>query len=122
MEKSSPKPTKEHISLIFDSLVDIIKYPRTTLDNNAYFYHTTYRNEFIVYIYIFKLLINDNDYLKEKYDKYKEKYPEKKSIDFNKITNLNPKDELDLLYIVKEKTLSGSYRLNVDCLGKDIFP
>ena len=114
MEKSSPKTTKEHISLIFDSLVDIIKYPRTTLDNNAYFYHTTYRNEFIVYIYIFKLLINDNDYLKEKYDKYKEKYPEKKSIDFNKITNLNPKDELDLLYIVKERTLSGSYRLNVD--------
>jgi hypothetical protein len=114
MEKSSPKTTKEHISLIFDSLVDIIKYPKTTLDNNAYFYHTLYRSEFIVYIYIFKLLINENDYLKDKYEIYKKKYPDKKSIDFNKITNLKPKDELDLLYIVKDKMLNHSYRLSIE--------
>ncbi len=114
MEKSSPKTTKEHISLIFDSLVDIIKYPKTTLDNNAYFYHTLYRSEFIVYIYIFKLLINENDYLKDKYEIYKKKYPDKKSIDFNKITNLKPKDELDLLYTVKDKMLNNSYRLSIE--------
>jgi hypothetical protein len=114
MEKSGPKTTKEHISLIFDSIIDIIKYPKTPLDNNAYFYHTLYRNEFIIYIYIFKLLINDNDYLKQKYLIYKNKYHDKKSITFSKITNLEVKDELELLYLIKEKTLSGSYKIDTE--------
>ena len=87
MEKSGPKTTKEHISLIFDSIIDIIKYPKTPLDNNAYFYHTLYRNEFIIYIYIFKLFINDNDYLKQKYLIYKNKYHEKIWIESERLSD-----------------------------------
>lgn len=113
MEKSSIKTTKEHISIIFDSLIDMIRFPKTPLDNNAYFYHTSYRQEFIVYIYIFKLLINDNDYLEQKYLKYKEKYPNFKT-NFAKITNIESKDELDLLLEVKNKTLNMSYKLDID--------
>ncbi len=114
MVKSSTKTTKEHISVIFDALIDIIKYPNTILENNPYFYHPLYRKEFIIYIYIFKMLINDDDYLQQKYITFQKKYPDKKPMDFKKVTNLDTNDELDLLLQVKEKTLNGSYKLDTD--------
>lgn len=104
--------TKDQISLIINSFIEMLKNPKMSVNNNAYFYHPSEKHKFIIYIYIFKLLINDIDYLETKYNKYLEKY--NKKIDFNleQITNIKASNELELLSILKEKFMLNNYTYN----------
>ena len=52
------KKNKEKVSLIINSLIDMLKNPDTIVNSSAYFYRNNEKNTFIVYLYIFKLLIN----------------------------------------------------------------
>ena len=65
---------KEDVSLIINALIEMIKNPNLPIINNAYFYHPKARNNFIIYLYIFKLKINSKDYLQRKYNEYLQKY------------------------------------------------
>ena len=66
---------KEKVSLIINSIIDMIKNPELIINNFAYFYRHNEKNTFIVYIYLFKLLINTDEYLEHKYNKYIKRFP-----------------------------------------------
>lgn len=105
---------KEQISLIITSLIDIIKNPNLPINNSAYFYHQEARKNFIIYLYIYKLLINDIDYIELKYKKYLSTYDSKLKFNLSSITNIESQDELELLKILKEKFSIIDYEYNVE--------
>lgn len=45
--------TKDQISLSINALIEMIKNPKMSINNNAYFYHPSEKNNFLIYIYIF---------------------------------------------------------------------
>ena len=67
LDNATMKKTKEKVSFIINSLIEMIKNPNLPVNNSAYFYRTTEKNNFIIHIYLFKLLINEPDYLEMKY-------------------------------------------------------
>lgn len=102
-EVSLIKKTKEQVSLIINSLIEMIKNPTLPVSNSAYFYRHTEKNTFIIYIYLFKLLINDNDYLEMKYNAYISRFDKKAPCNLKHISNIKAENELDLMYKIKEK-------------------
>ncbi len=104
--------TKDQISLSINALIEMIKNPKMSINNNAYFYHPSEKNNFLIYIYIFKLLINDIDYLELKYNKYLEKYNSNLKFNLNQITNIKATNELELLSIIKDKFILNDYSYN----------
>lgn len=104
--------TKEHISLIINSLIEMIKNPKLLVDNNAFFYHPNAKKNFYIYIYLFKLLINEKDYIETKYNKYLDKFNEPSSFDTSGITNIKSSNEFDLLITIKHKLELNDYYYN----------
>ena len=94
---------KEDVSLIINALIEMIKNPNLPIINNAYFYHPKARNNFIIYLYIFKLKINSKDYLQRKYNEYLQKYDKNNFLNLKRISNIECENELDLLLKVKER-------------------
>lgn len=101
--------TKEQISRVITSLIETIKNPELSVSNNAYFYQPSERNIFLIYIYIFKLLINDNDYIEMKYNKYLSRFYRVKPYDPVKITNIKCNDILELILSIKEKLYENEF-------------
>ena len=76
------KKNKEKVSLIINSLIDMMKNPELIVNSTAYFYRQIEKNTFLIYIYIFKLLINTEDYLDHKYNRYIKRFPKENSQPF----------------------------------------
>ena len=111
-ELNKIKDTKEQISMIINSIIDMIKNPNVPMSNSAYFYHSNEKHNFIVYLYLFKLLINDNDYLELKYNVYLKKFNTAACYSLLSVTNIECKSELELLFKIKEKLLHIEYYFN----------
>lgn len=111
-ESTLIKKNKEKVSLIINSIIEMIKNPDQPVKKSAYFYRIPERNSFIIYLYLFKLLINDNDYLEEKYNNYLTRFISKKNYDTEKISNISAPNELSLLYKIKEKISLLEYTYN----------
>lgn len=94
---------KYHVSLIINSLIDMIKNPNLLVSNNSYYYHKKERNIFIVYLYCYKLLFNNDDYIEDKYNKYINQFNKNISFDLSKVTNIDCENPLNLLLIIKQK-------------------
>ena len=94
---------KIQISTMIDSLVDIIKRPNELLENSPYYYHEEERNKFILYLYIYKILLNNDDYICDKYYMYKEHIRNRADNDISEKSNINCNDELDLLINIKHR-------------------
>lgn len=100
---------KEQISLIISSLIEMIKHPNLPVNNSAYFYHETAKKNFIVYLYLYKLLINDIDYIDLKYKMYIAKQKSQLPFALSSITNLGCENEMDLLNQLKTKLAISEY-------------
>lgn len=101
---------KIQINMIIDSLVELIKNPSKLIKKISFITHDEERKEFLIYTYLFKLIINDNDYLSQKYYTYLNKYPNIKPINLENITNIKANNDLELLLTIKEKVLSMPYK------------
>lgn len=108
------KKNKEKVSLIINSLIDMLKNPDTIVNSSAYFYRNNEKNTFIVYLYIFKLLINNEEYLEHKYNRYTKRFPTSIPYNLYYVTNINADNELDLLFKIKDKIKFLNYYYNAD--------
>ena len=105
---------KEKVSLIINSIIDMIKNPELLINNFAYFYRHNEKNTFIVYIYLFKLLINTDEYLEHKYNKYIKRFPALSPYNLYLISNIDAANSLDLLLKIKERIKYLNYYYNVE--------
>ena len=105
---------KEKVSLIINSIIDMIKNPELIINNFAYFYRHNEKNTFIVYIYLFKLLINTDEYLEHKYNKYIKRFPVLSPYNLYLISNIDATNSLDLLLKIKERIKHLNYYYNVE--------
>ncbi len=105
------KKTREQISLVINYLVDMIKAPNLVVNKSEYFYRHNERNLFVIYLYLFKLIINDKEYITKKYNNYNKRFINRTSYNTSNITNIETTNELQLLLIIKEKisTLEFTY-------------
>lgn len=108
------KSTKNQIALIIDSLVSCVLNPDTKTEKLAYYHHSSERQNFIVYLYLFKLLINDNEYLKDKYNNYLSNKEVSNKKNLNVITNINEENELDLILSIKNKLYNEPYYYDLE--------
>lgn len=114
MHMKNHTSTKEQISLIISSLIEMIKHPNLPVNNSAYFYHETAKKNFIIYLYIYKLLINDIDYIELKYKTYLDKQESKLPFTLSSITNFSCQNEMELLNQVKTKLAISEYTYEPD--------
>lgn len=112
LDNATMKKTKEKVSFIINSLIEMIKNPNLPVNNSAYFYRTTEKNNFIIHIYLFKLLINEPDYLEMKYKNYMSRFTIENHYNLSNITNIEAETELDLLFIIREKISYLDYTYN----------
>ena len=105
---------KEKVALIINSIIDMIKNPELIINSSAYFYRHNEKNTFIVYIYLFKLLINTDEYLEHKYNKYIKRFPVLSPYNLYLISNIDATDSLDLLLKIKERIKYLNYYYNVE--------
>ena len=104
------------ISLIIDSLIKMINNKDLLIDNTEYYYHNNARNNFLYSIYILKLIINSNEYLKDKYNEYLNRIKEKinkhtniKEISIKRVSNIKIFNVLDLLIYIREQVIGKGY-------------
>lgn len=102
-EVTQLKKTKEKVSLIINSIIEMIKNSKLPINTSAYFYRIQEKNNFIIYLYLFKLLINSKDYLEMKYLNYFNRFQVEKHCSLERITNIQANNELDLLYKIKDR-------------------
>jgi len=111
---------KEQVSLIINSLIETIRNPHLPVNNSSYFYHPKEKKIYLIFLYLFKLLINDKDYLEIKYKKYQEEYPSALNFDLLRISNIECKDTFDLLCKIKEKQILNEFNYDEEA-NKIIF-
>jgi len=97
--------TKEQVSLIIDSIIELIKNPKKKISECTYFYHEEEKKTFKVFLNLFKIIVNDQTYLTNKYEKQQRNleaysYP---------ITNIPYEDYLELILALKQKLLTTDY-------------
>lgn len=104
------------ISLIIDSLIKMITNKDILIDNTEYYFHNNARNNFLYSLYIFKLIINSNEYLTDKYNEYLTRIKDKvnkntnlKEISIKKISNIKIFNVIDLLIYVREQVINKGY-------------
>lgn len=105
---------KDKVSLIINSIIEMIKNPDTIVNSMAYFYRPNEKNTFIIYLYIFKLLINTDDYLEHKYNRYIKRFSKEIPYNLLFISNIDSNSELDLLFKIKEKAKYLDYYYNAE--------
>lgn len=108
------RKNKDAISLIVDSLINMIKNPHVLIEKFSYCYHQAERTKFMISIILFKLMINDKEYIKSKYECYLKKYNSRDEFDLNKITNIASDTELDLILNVKNILNEQAYYYDSD--------
>lgn len=108
------KQNKEKVSLIINALIDMIKNPDNIVNSSAYFYRPNEKNTFIVYLYLFKLLINNDDYLEHKYHRYLRRFQKETPYNLYFISNIDSNSELDLLLKIKDRIKYLNYHYSND--------
>ena len=108
-----------NISRIIDSLTNMIVNKDIYIENTDYFYHAKDRQEFIISLYLLKLLINNFDYIKNKHlDFLKEVkgfIPDRKiskEANLKYITNFNVRNSLELIKVIREYLKKEDYSYN----------
>ena len=101
--------TKDQVSLIIETILEMIKNPKKQVSECSYFYHEKERKTFSVFLYLFKLMVNDQAYLESRYEDYLTKY-EHKDFQLPDITNIESHNELDLILNIKQKLLTSDYQ------------
>lgn len=104
--------TKNSVSFIIESLIEMITNPHLPLNSNAYYYHQKECHLFIIYLYAYKLLINSDEYIEKKYNEYMHKFKKNQPFSLNRITNIECSDPLNLLLIVKQKISKNELTYN----------
>ncbi len=104
--------TKNNVSFIIESLIEMITNPHLPLNSNAYYYHQKECHLFIIYLYAYKLLINSDEYIEKKYNEYMHKFKKNQPFSLNRITNIECSDPLNLLLIVKQKISKNELTYN----------
>ena len=69
---------KDGISKIIESIIELIKNPKLKVEDCAYFYRPKDKNNFLINLYLFKLILNNQDYLEEKYEQLRNKFNDSK--------------------------------------------
>lgn len=110
----SNSKTKKQVMTMINSLIDIITKPSLVVKKSPYLYHQAAKNNFVIHMYIFKLLINDKEYLANKYEEYISKYPKKIYYNIANITNIEYIKEIDLLFKIKDKLTFDNYIVNYE--------
>lgn len=111
---------KDKVSNVTSSLIQMIQYPNAPMLNNSYFYQHYERRVFIIYLYLFKLLINDIDYLELKYRNFLDKYKSEASISLERVTNILCNDVIDLFRQIKQRYVLCSFDY-IEETGKIVF-
>jgi len=92
---------KEKISHLSKTLLDLFKDNNSSLKNCSYFYHQEERQNYIIYLYLYKLCINSQAYLKDKYQKLKSSSNSIQEKNLSLITNIEAPDILHLLFQIR---------------------
>lgn len=88
------------VSKTINSIIDIIKNPKLTIENCSYYYDPEARINLIIYLYLFKVLINKKEYLEQKYQFYLKRY--NRQVDLKEITNIEAENELEVIFKIQE--------------------
>lgn len=104
--------TKYHVSSVINSIAEMIKNPKLPVCTNSYYYHKKERENFIIHLYSYKLLLNNDEYIENKYKQYLNKFKKDIPFDLNKITNIECSDPLNLLLIAKQKISKNEITYN----------
>ena len=113
------KTNNNSIKTIIDTLIDIIDNNDTLIEKTNYYYHNNEKIEFLLSVYLFKLLLNSKDNIIEKEQLYINKIKEKLNnrsnigdLSIRKITNINAKNEIELLLYLRELIYNYKYYYN----------
>lgn len=108
IEDNVYKKHNNNIINIIDILLDIINNKDILISKKNYYYHKNDRDELILLIYLYRLLVYSEDIIIKKDKDYKDiilnRLKNKNNIvnyDISKITNIEVKDELQLLNKIK---------------------
>lgn len=103
---------KYQASFIINSLIEMIKNPNKSVSTSTYYYHGNERQTFIIYLYAYKLLLNNDEYIETKYQNYLSKFKKDIPYDLSKVTNIECSDPLNLLLIIKHKIYKNELIFN----------
>ena len=113
------KVFKKHTNnkfLIIDALISIITKGDMLVNNTSYYYHNDELQEFIISLYLLKLLINDTEYLEKKRSDYLDIVKGRlsdgsniKNLTISNITNIEAVDEISLVLEIKRLLLNNKY-------------
>lgn len=113
------KVFKKHTNnkfLIIDALIKIITKGDMLVNNTSYYYHNDELQEFIISLYLLKLLINDTEYLEKKRSDYLDIVKGRlsdgsniKDLNISNITNIEAADEISLVLEIKRLLLNNKY-------------
>lgn len=95
------RTNKEKISHLNNTLLELFKNNNSILKKCSYFYHNEERQNYIIYLYLYKLCVNSKSYLKDKYQKLKLSFTSSQEKDISTITNIEASDILSLLYQIR---------------------
>lgn len=104
--------TKYQVSLIIDAITEMIKNSENEICTSKYYYHKKERQLFIIHLYAYKLLLNNDEYVETKYHKYLSNFKKNIPFDLSKITNIECSDPLNLLLIIKQKISKNELTYN----------
>ena len=110
------KVFKKHTNnkfLIIDALISVITKGDMLVNNTSYYYHNDELQEFIISLYLLKLLINDTEYLEKKRSDYLDIVKGRlsygsniKNLTISNITNIEAVDEISLVLEIKNENIS----------------
>ena len=105
---------KDGISKIIESIIELIKNPKLKVEDCAYFYRPKDKNNFLINLYLFKLILNNQDYLEEKYEQLRNKFNDSKQYKIENISNIKAKNEFDLLIQIRNKAINEDFYYSED--------
>lgn len=115
------KTNNNSIKTVIDTLIDIVDNNNTLIEKTNYYYHNDEVKEFLISIYLFKLLLNSKENIINKEQTYLNKIKDKLNnrsnignLNIRKITNIHAKNETELLLYLKEDIYNYKYYYNKD--------
>ena len=113
------KKHKNNKAIIIDALIDIIVKKDFPISNSAYYYHNDDLQEFVISLYVLKLLINDEDSFFNKQEVYIYHVSNKlndgsiiRELDISQISNINAENEMELIIKLKDLFTNNRYLYN----------
>ena len=118
-EKNKYKNNNDDIIAMIDTMINIITNKDLEIEKTDYYYHNTGKKEFLISIYLLKLLMNTKENLYKKELLYINRIIDKLSkktnisyLNIKRISNINVKTEIDLLRTIKDDLNNYKYYYN----------